>query len=181
MIPNRRPAVTRDFRNFGLFHRSLLTIFVWCIVPSGKGCLLAAAKKAPGMEHGLWTEEAGVRSRYPEFRKKPINIDFIWVTSSLNRRMSNKEFRISKWSLHHSAVPCSAVRYSVFWTISRLSSDFWPQTSDLWPLLPYALCSLPHFHGPRTSDYLLAPLQELLLRATRDTDQEESLQLSALS
>ena len=63
MIPNRRPAVTRDFRNFGLFHRSLLTIFVWCIVPSGKGCLLAAAKKAPGMEHGLWTEEPGVRSQ----------------------------------------------------------------------------------------------------------------------
>ena len=63
MISNRRLVVTRNFRNFGIVHGSLLTIFAWCIVPSGKGCLLAAAKKAPGMEHGLWTEEPGVRSQ----------------------------------------------------------------------------------------------------------------------
>ena len=31
----------------------------------------------------------------------------------LNRRISNKEYRISKWSLHHSAVLCSAVRYAM--------------------------------------------------------------------
>ena len=54
--------------------------------------------------------------------------------------MSNKEYRISKWSLHYSAVPCSAVRYSVLWTI-------WPPTSDFLLcapcLMPWALSFKP--------------------------------------
>ena len=59
--------------------------------------------------------EHRVKSQKSEsiIQEKAIKIDFVSANASLNRRVSNKEFRISKSSLHHSAVPCSAVRCSV--------------------------------------------------------------------
>jgi hypothetical protein len=54
--------------------------------------------RSPLCESIAWGIEHRVRSQESEARiqEKSIKIDFIWVTASLNRRMSNKEFRISK-------------------------------------------------------------------------------------
>jgi hypothetical protein len=95
MLSTRQYAVnTMHFLNFGLRNREPARR-----VGVRRTISNCEFRKAQGMEHRARSQpfdKLRAGSQNPEFRRKAIKIDFISATLSLNRRMWNKEFRISK-------------------------------------------------------------------------------------